>query len=101
MLFIERESHRRDCDLTSVVVDAIRLSAAAGQIKEQQQQISQIVSLLSDIFSHTTSRFNDLEKAVMQTVFSAGALAKQAGAFEQAQAGFSEWKLKKENVNGR
>ena len=92
MGWIEMEASRRCCDITAVIVDAIRLSAAAGKIEQQQLQTN---NLLAEILPLFTKRFDQLENYAVQVVYSSGALAKQAGVFDQAQAGFNTWKAKK------
>lgn len=96
MTWVETEISRRSCDTTTVLVDALRLAATAGQIDQQQQQIT---ALLGDLIPLMTQRFDRMENYTVQSLNFAGALAKQAGVVEQAKAGFQAWKQQKEQAH--
>ncbi len=84
--WIDAEVDRRKADRSTIINDALRLAATAGEVTRTTQ-------LLADLIPMFSSRFDRLENYVAQSLNFSGALARQAGVFDQAQAGFERWKM--------
>jgi Arc/MetJ-type ribon-helix-helix transcriptional regulator len=89
--WIDAEAERRSVDRSAVINDALRLAATAGEIRQATQ-------LLADLLPMLSSRFDRLENYTVQTLNFGGALARQAGVFDQAQSAFQIWKDKQEGA---
>lgn len=89
--WLEAEANRRQCDLSAVIVDAIRLAATAAEITQTTQVLKDLVPLL-------TQRLDRLEHYTVQTTNFAGAIAQKQGVFDHAQAGYEKWKSDKEGA---
>ncbi|MGE3548987.1 MAG: hypothetical protein AB7I29_03700 [Geobacter sp.] len=82
--WIDAESERRKCDRSTVINDALRLAATAGEIR----QISQLIEDLTPLI---TNRLDRLEKWLLRSTAFSKAIAEKTQAKELAAQFYAEW----------
>lgn len=79
--WLDAEGERRNCDRSVIINDALRLAATAVEVRQVTEFIKELTPLI-------TNRLDRLENYTVQSLNFSGALARNAGVFDQAQAGF-------------
>jgi Arc/MetJ-type ribon-helix-helix transcriptional regulator len=82
--WIDAEAERRKCDRSTVINDALRLAATAGEIKQMSLLIEDLTPLI-------TSRLDRVEKWLIRSTAFGKAVAEKTQAKELAAQFYAEW----------
>lgn len=81
--WMDAEAGRRKCDRSTVINDALRLAATAGEIKQISLLIQDLAPLITNRLDRLESHTTHALRMAGQAAISANAIAQKEGLFDQ------------------